>query len=125
MNRSESRDRPEERSGKTALLAGGIAAMLASACCLGPLLLLALGISGVWISSLVALEPYQPLFLAVAFVALLFAARRIWRPAAEDCGSAQVCARPVVRRGYKLLFGLVAGLIVVAVGFPFVAPVFY
>ena len=36
----------EPTKGRGALLAGGLAAILASTCCLGPLILLMLGISG-------------------------------------------------------------------------------
>lgn len=35
----------ESKSGRGSLIAGGIAAALASACCLGPLVLITLGIS--------------------------------------------------------------------------------
>lgn len=110
--------------GRGALFAGGVAALLASACCLGPLVLLALGISGAWIANLSALEPYRPLFIAVSGVALFFAWRRIWRPAAA-CAPGEVCALPQVRRGYKLLFGGVALLLSIALAFPYLAPLFY
>ena len=60
------------------LLAGGVAALLASACCLGPLAL-ALGFSGAWIASLTLLEPYRPVFIIAALLALGLAWRRIWR----------------------------------------------
>jgi mercuric ion transport protein len=67
-------------SGRGALLAGGVAAILASTCCLGPLVLLTLGVSGAWIGNLTALEPYRPIFIVVAAAALVVAGRRIWRP---------------------------------------------
>ena len=41
-----------ERTGSGALFVGGLAAILASTCCLGPLLLVAVGLSGAWILSL-------------------------------------------------------------------------
>ena len=59
-------------SGRGALLAGGLAAILASTCCLGPLVLLLLGFSGAWIGNLTALEPYRPMFVAAAVVAYAF-----------------------------------------------------
>src|SRR3546814_15095508 len=41
--------------------AGGIiGAILASACCVVPLVLVTLGISGAWLGNLTALEPYKP-----------------------------------------------------------------
>ncbi|MEB7647603.1 mercuric transporter MerT family protein, partial [Enterobacter hormaechei] len=41
----------EPQNGRGALFAGGLAAILASACCLGPLVLIALGFSGAWIGN--------------------------------------------------------------------------
>ena len=87
-------------------------------------MLLLLGFSGAWIGSLTALEPYRPVFVGVAVAALLLAYRWIFRPAVA-CGPDDVCAVPQVRTTYKVLFGLVAVLILIAVSFPFVAPWFY
>src|SRR3970282_2820415 len=56
----------ETQKGRGALVAGGLAAILASACCLGPLVLITLGFSGAWIGNLTALEPYRPIFIGVA-----------------------------------------------------------
>ncbi|WP_372662193.1 mercuric ion transporter MerT [Hydrogenophaga sp.] len=115
---------PQVKGGGKALLTGGLAALLASACCLGPLVLIMVGISGAWIVYLTALEPYQPIFMGAAIVALFFAARQIWRPAAA-CEPGQVCATPVVRRTYKILFGVVVLLLAAAMGFPLIASWFY
>ena len=53
----------EPSNGRGALAAGGLAAILASTCCLGPLVLITLGFSGAWIGNLTALEPYRPIFI--------------------------------------------------------------
>jgi len=58
---------------KTSLTSGILASTAATLCCVMPFFLLMLGISGAWISYLVALEPYQPIFVTVALVALVFA----------------------------------------------------
>ena len=71
----------EPTQGRGALFAGGLAAILASTCCLGPLVLITLGFSGAWIANLTVLEPFRPVFIGAALVALFFAWRRIWRPA--------------------------------------------
>lgn len=106
------------------LAAGGLAAILASTCCLGPLLLVALGFSGAWIGNLTVLEPYRPWFIGLALVAMFFAWRRIFRPATA-CQPGEVCAIPQVRTTYKLIFWIVAALVLVALGFPYVLPLFY
>lgn len=114
----------EKPPGRGALLAGGLAAILASTCCLGPLLLVALGFSGAWIGNLMALEPYRPIFIGAALVAMSFAWRRIYRPA-QDCKPGEVCATPQVRSSYRFIFWIVAAQVLVALGFPYVLPLFY
>lgn len=121
---SPSRASKSPRAGRGALLAGGLAAILASTCCLGPLVLLTLGISGAWTGNLTLLEPYRPVFIGVALVALFFAWRRVFRPATV-CQPGEVCAMPHVSATYRLLFWIVAALILVAVSFPLIAPLFY
>lgn len=105
-------------------MTGSLAAILASTCCLGPLVLVALGFSGAWIGNLTALEPYRPVFIGAALVALVFAYRRIFRPI-QACEPGEVCAVPRVRMTYKVLFWLVAALVLVALVFPYVLPLFY
>ncbi|HET9239243.1 MAG TPA: mercuric ion transporter MerT [Oligoflexus sp.] len=107
-----------------ALFAGGIAALLASSCCLGPLVLVTLGFSGAWIGNLTVLEPYRPLFIVAAIIALLLAWKRIYRPRPE-CKPGEVCAVPSVQKTYKVIFWIVAALVAVALGFPYVLPIFY
>ncbi len=111
-------------AGRGVLLAGGLAAILASTCCLGPLVLITLGFSGAWIANLTVLEPYRPILIGVAVVALFYAWRRIWRPATA-CAPGEICAVPQVNRTYKLLFGAVVVLVSAAVGFPYIARWFY
>lgn len=123
-NSSRQNSSPTPQAARGALLAGGLAALLASSCCLGPLVLLTLGFSGAWIGNLTVLEPYRPVFIAVALVALFFAWRRLWRPVTE-CAPGTVCAVPEVNRAYRLLFGLVAALVLLALAFPYLAPLFY
>ena len=113
-----------ERTGSGALFVGGLAAILASTCCLGPLILVALGLSGAWIGNLTRLEPYRPFFIAGALIALFFAERRIFRPA-KRCEPGEVCAVPETRRAYKILFGAVSVLVLIALVFPYVVKFFY
>jgi mercuric ion transport protein len=120
-----SQETAEKRTAeRTSLTVGGVAAILASTCCLGPLVLVTLGFSGAWIGNLSALEPYRPLFIGAALVALAFAWRRIFRPA-QACEPGDICALPQVRTGYKIIFWVVAALVVVALAFPYVLPFFY
>jgi len=106
-----------------ALAAGGIAALLAGACCLGPLVLVTLGFGGAWLSNLQLFEPYQPAFIAAALAALGWAGWRIYRPAACEPGG--VCAVPWVRRSYRIGLWIVAAWLLVVLVFPYLAPLFY
>jgi len=111
-------------NGLRALVAAGLATLLASTCCLGPLVLITLGFSGAWIGMLTVLEPYQPFFMGTALIALAFAGKRIWRPATQ-CAPGEVCALPSVRRVYQILFVVVCTLLLAAFVFPLVAPWLY
>jgi mercuric ion transport protein len=114
----------EPRNGRGALAAGGLAAVLASTCCLGPLMLVALGFSGAWIGNLTVFEPYRPVFIAAALVALFFAWRSIFRRAVA-CKPGEVCTVPQVRTVYKVIFWIVAALVGVALAYPYVLPQLY
>lgn len=113
----------EPNAAAPALLAAGAAALLASACCLGPLVLALAGVSGAWIGLLPGLEPWQPLFLAAGVIALVVAGRRIWR--APACYDGRACATSSGKRAQKAIFVAVAGLFALVLGFPLIAPYFY
>ncbi|GIX31816.1 MAG: mercuric transporter [Porticoccaceae bacterium] len=115
---------PKPKPETGALAAGGLAAILASSCCLGPLALVTLGLSGAWIGRLTALEPFRPLFLTASLAALGFAWHRLYRRGAP-CRPDELCARPRVRAAYGAVFWLVAALVLVAFGFPYALPLFY
>ncbi len=111
---------------KATLIGGALAAIVASICCLGPLVLLSVGISGAWISNLTAFEPYRPYALGVALVFMGLAWRTIYRaPAPEACEPGTLCAVPQTRRVYKVMFWVVSALVLVALGFPYIARFFY
>lgn len=114
----------ETKTGRGALFIGGLAAILASTCCLGPLVLITLGFSGAWISNLTVMEPYRPFFIGAALVALFFAWRRIYRPEGA-CKPSEVCALPQAKRAYKSIFWIVVMLVLVVLSFPYLAPLFY
>ena len=107
-----------------ALALGGLAAILASTCCLGPLLLVSLGVSGAWIGNLTVLEPYRPFFIGASLLALAFAYRRIFRRA-RACAPGELCALPPARSAYQVIFWVVLVLVLVALLFPYVLPLFY
>ena len=112
------------KSGAHTLLAGGVATIVAVACCIGPLLLVLLGFGGAWMANLQVLEPYRPVTLGIAIVFLALAYRKIWKPT-DACEPGTLCAVSQTRLIYKTLFGLLALLIVASIGFPYIAHYFY
>ena len=69
-------------------------------------------------------EPYRPIFIAIALIAIFFAWRRIYRRA-DDCNPDNTCATPNARKSYKVMFWLVAVLTLTALAYPYVVPLFY
>ena len=106
------------------LIAGAAAAIGASACCAGPLLLVVLGIGGAWGVRLVALEAYQPWFLVAALGFFGAAFYRLYRTPAV-CMPGEACAVPAVRRRQRVIFWVVALLAAALMAFPLYAPLFY
>jgi len=106
------------------LVAGILSAIGASICCVGPLVLLALGVSGAWIGSLTALEPYRPIFIGLTLLFLGFAFYRLHlvRPA---CSPESACANPRTLKRQRLGFWIVALLVLGLIAVPWFAPLFY
>ena len=88
---------------KGMLAAGVFAAIGASLCCVAPLVLLMLGVSGAWIASLVATEPYRPALVIVALLFFALAFRRLY-VAPTTCTPRQACAGSSVLTHQRILF---------------------
>lgn len=111
---------------KASLVGGALAAIVASLCCLGPFVLVTVGISGAWISNLAAFEPYRPYAIGVALVCIALAYRRIYKaPTPEACEPGTLCAVPQTRRVYKVMFWVVSAMVLVALVFRYTARFFY
>jgi len=106
------------------LIAGGIAAIVASACCVGPLLLLTLGVGGAWISGLTALDPYRPIFIGGTLLFLGLAFRNLYL-VPPTCEPGAACADPKTTRNQRILFWLVSAILLPLLAFPWYAPLFY
>jgi mercuric ion transport protein len=105
------------------LVAGIFAALGASICCLGPLVLLALGISGAWIGSLTAIEPYRPIFIGLTLLFLGLAFYRLYLTR-RVCTPGSACANPMLKR-QRLVFWIVTVLVLGLIAAPWFAPLFY
>lgn len=115
----------QDKLAKSTLIGGGLAALAASACCLGPLLLVSVGVGGAWISTLTKLEPFRPLFIGIALLCMALAYRKIYRASdAGDCAPGSACALPQTNTRNRILFWGVSLLVVIALAYPYFVMLF-
>ena len=103
------------------LWASVLAAIIGSLCCVAPLVLLTLGISGAWISQLTTLEPYRPIFLGITLVFIGLAFRQLYIVPAR-CAPGEACANPQLRRRQRQVFWAVVVGLAALIAFPWYAP---
>jgi mercuric ion transport protein len=111
--------------GQGLMAVGGlVGALAASSCCILPLVLFSLGIGGAWIGNLTRLAPFQPCFIAATLSFLAYGYWLVYRSATRACVNDEACTRPLPNRLVKA--GLIAAtvMVVAALGFNFIAPLF-
>ena len=105
-------------------LGGLLGALVASSCCIMPLVLFGLGVSGAWIGNLTRLAPYQPIFIAASLACLGAGAWLIRRRSKRTCAEGEACARTVPNRLVKVALIVAALLVVTAISLDFFGPLF-
>ena len=109
--------------GQTLMAAGGLLGALAAAsCCILPLVLFGLGVSGAWIGTFTQLAPYQPFFIAATVACLGYGYWLVYRSSKVVCAGGEACARPLSNRLVRLGLIVATVLVVAAIGFDFLAP---
>lgn len=110
---------------QTLMAAGGLlGALAASSCCILPLALFGLGVSGAWIGNFTRLAPYQPYFLTVTLAFLGYGYWLVYRSSTRACADGETCARPLPNRIVKIGLILATILVVAALALDFFAPLF-
>lgn len=104
---------------------GVIGAVLASSCCIVPLVLVTLGVSGAWIGSLTALEPYNPYLVVVTLAFLSGGFWHVYFRRKPVCLDGSYCARPESLLITKSALWGATILIVLAMTLQWWAPLFY
>lgn len=113
---------PTARGAQVLALGGLFGALAASSCCILPVVLFSLGISGAWIANFTQLAPYQPIFIgaAVAFVGAGY--WLVYRASRQACTADQACARPLPNRFVMIMLVAATLIVIAAFGFDFLAP---
>lgn len=115
----------QPNSGRFAAIAGVVGAVLASSCCVVPLVLVTLGASGAWIGNLSALDPYKNYF---ALVTLAFLGAGFWQVYFKKkvaCEDGSYCANPVSERVTRSALWIATVLVFSALTIDWWAPLFY
>jgi len=103
--------------------AGGLlGAIAASSCCVVPLVLFSLGVSGVWIGNLAALAPYQPIVVIITLGFLGYGYYLVYRKPRVAHAENQACARQSPRRTVKIALWVATVLVAATMAFPYYAP---
>jgi mercuric ion transport protein len=109
-----------------AAIGGGLAgALAASACCVVPLVLLWLGISGAWIANLTALSAYHEYFIAVSVLLLCGGYYFVYVKSAGECEEGHTCARSLPDRLVKSSFWFAVIMVSIAAIFPYLVTLYY
>ncbi len=84
-----------------------------------------LGVSGTWISTLTALEPYKPYFAAVTLIFIGLGFRQVYLKAKPACVDGSCCAKPQSSLITKTALWLATALVLLALTINWWAPLFY
>jgi len=108
----------------TSMVGAIIVAIATFACCVGPLLLLTLGVSVAWTSNLSAIEPFRPLLIGLVFMFLGFAFWKLYF-SLPACEIDKPCGKPQVLSFQRKIFWIVAVFSLLILAFPWYASLLY
>ncbi len=93
--------------------------IVASVCCIGPLVFALMGISGAAFAS--TFEPLRPYFLVLTYALLSGAFYQTYRRQRTACGPGEACEVPRTNRLGRALLWLAAVIVVLVTAFPYYA----
>ena len=114
-----------DKTTKKIIATGGLlGAIVASTCCVLPVILFALGISGAWISNLVSLARYKPFFIVLS---LIFIGTGFWIVYFKPQFSipkvqSTSCYRPFSEKTIKIMLWFSVIIILIVFLIPYIAP---
>jgi mercuric ion transport protein len=124
IERSEASQGAKDRSNWLAV-GGIVGAVLASSCCIVPLVLVTLGASGAWIGNLTLLEPYKPYLVVVTLAFLAGGFWHVYFRAKSQCTDGGYCARPQSALITKSVLWVATIIVALAMTLQWWAPLFY
>ena len=104
------------------LVLGILSALAMTTCCILPLALVSVGVTGVFIGQLSSLYQYHWYFLAFASASLAYGFWKAYRPASTiDCADG-TCARPMNRTVMRIILWIALAIVIGALIFQYLAP---
>ena len=94
-------------------------------CCVAPLVLVTLGVSGAWIGNLTALEPYKPYLLTVTALLLAGGFWHVYFKPKKVCAEGSYCAQPASNLLTKSVLWIATLLALLSATVNLWAPFFY
>lgn len=124
MNKQE---KPQESNNTKKIkwiIGGGIIAAFASTlCCIVPLILFMLGLSGAWVSNLTAMEPYKPYFLSISIIMVSIGFWKVYyKPKVSKCGESSFCDISESNLINKIILWATVVVLIMLLIYPYVAP---
>lgn len=101
-----------------------LSSIVASSCCVLPLVLVLMGIGGAWMVNLTSLQPVTPVFMVIALGTLAWAGYLVFRPETACVYPEEISCAGTRRLTRRVFFGG-AAFIALLLLFPFFAPYFY
>ncbi|NRB19735.1 MAG: mercury transporter [Rhodobacteraceae bacterium] len=109
------------RSDRIATAGSLFGALAMTSCCILPLVLVSMGVGGVWIAQLTALYAYKWYMFSTASVFIGWGFWQAYRPAGVDCAGG-ACAHPVNKRVMKACLWAAVVVTLIAMIFPYITP---
>jgi mercuric ion transport protein len=101
---------------------GVLGALAMTSCCILPLVLVSFGVTGVFIAQLGALYAYKWYTFALSAAFLGYGFYKAYKPMAPEACADGTCARPINRKIMRATLWAAAGIVAVAMIFPYITP---
>lgn len=93
-----------------------------TSCCLLPLALLSLGLSGAWVGSFAVLTPFKPLFIVSTVALLGYGHYLVYFSSRKACTEGDACPTPGTKRWMKVVLWGATALAIAGLGIEYVEP---